>query len=66
MLARVRRLEAVRAPSSPFVREYGSFEAFTAWAEGQIEQGVLDPRDFPVVILCLRRWERDGTWEPLR
>jgi hypothetical protein len=62
MLARVRRLEAVRAPVSPIVRQWGSFEAFQAWAEAEIAAGVLDPTDFPIVVLCLARWEREKLW----
>jgi len=59
MLARVRRLEAVRAPTSPFVRDYGSFDAFAAWVEGEIAAGALDV-DVRVVVHCLAKWDRDG------
>ena len=63
MLTRVRRLEQVRAPVlSPIIQAFGSFEAFTAWTEEQVEAGALDSRDMPVVVRCLARWERDGTW----
>jgi len=63
MLARVQRIEAVRAPVlSPIAAAHGSFEAFAAWCDEQMSAGVLDPRDFPVLVLCLRSWERDGTW----
>lgn len=62
MLARVRRLEAVRAPASPIVREWGSFETFEGWANDQIATGVLDSRDFPIVVICLARWEREKLW----
>ena len=63
MLTRVRRLEQVRTPVlSPIVQAFGSFDAFTAWTEEQVEAGALDPRDMPVVVSCLARWERDGTW----
>lgn len=24
--------------------------------------GLLDGRDFPLIILCLRRWEEKGVW----
>jgi len=41
---------------------FGSFAAFEAHCEAEITAGRLDPRDFPVVIMCLRRWEDDGTW----
>lgn len=63
MLARIRRIEAVRAPMlSPFALAFGSFDAFAAWANDEIATGVLDPRDFPIIVHCLRRWEADGTW----
>lgn len=63
MLARVRRIEAVRAPAlSPITLAFGSFDMFAAWSDGQVADGVLDPRDFPIVVHCLRRWEADGTW----
>lgn len=61
LLTRVARLEAARAPAaSPIAAAFGSFDAFLAWADEQA--GALDPLDFPVVVHCLRRWERDGTW----
>lgn len=62
LLARVRRLEAARAPGSPFVREYGSFEAFVAWAEAKVLSGDFGP-EVRVVVQCFARWERDGVWE---
>lgn len=65
MLARVRRLEAVRAPGSPFVRDYGSFEAFAAWVEGEIAAGVLGV-EVRLVVRCFERWERDGVWDTAR
>ena len=60
LFARVRRLESVQAPVSPLVRAYGSFEAFTAWADAEVAAGVLDPINFPIVVICLQRWEREG------
>jgi hypothetical protein len=63
MLARVKRIEAVRAPMlSPIALAFGSFDTFTAWAEKQMAAGVLDRGDFPVVVHCLASWERDSTW----
>ncbi len=63
MLARVKRIEAARAPAvSPIALAFGSFDGFTAWAGEQMAARTLCPVDFPVVILCLDRWERDGTW----
>lgn len=63
MLARVRRIEAARAPVlSPIALAFGSFDTFAGWADEQMAAGVLDPLDFPIVLHCLRRWEGDGTW----
>ncbi len=63
MLARVKRIEAARAPAlSPIALAFGSFDTFAAWADEQQRESVLDPLDFPVVVHCLRRWEGDGTW----
>lgn len=53
-------MEAVRAPASPIVRAYGSFEAFRTWADAGIAAGVLDPIDFPIVVICLAKWEREA------
>lgn len=47
---------------SPFALAFGSFDAFAAWSDEQVADGVLDPRDFPIIVHCLRRWEADGTW----
>lgn len=64
MLARVQRLEAARqGPRSPFARLYGSFEAFAEGVQAQIGPGGLDRTGMPIVLDCLRRWERDGVWE---
>jgi hypothetical protein len=62
MLSRVRRIEALHAPAvSPIAQAFRSFEAFGVWADAQMAAGVLDNRDFPIVVHCLERWERDGT-----
>jgi hypothetical protein len=62
---RVKRIEDARKPPlSPFVKGYGSFDA---WVENHvlpdIESGALDGRDMIEVIAALRGWETDGTWE---
>ncbi len=63
MLSRVRRLEAARAaPVSPFARVYGSMDEFEAEANAGIEAGQLDSVDMPIVVACLRRWDREGVW----
>lgn len=63
MLARVRRIEAVRAPvRSPISRDYGSFDAFAAECDAMMAAGKLDRHDFPVILYCLRKWETDGIW----
>lgn len=62
LLARVRRLERSRALGSPIAAAFGSFEAFEAHCAAELAAGHLDPRDFPVIIMCLGRWEVDGTW----
>ena len=63
MLARVQRLEQARCLRSPFALAFGSFEAFEAECRAEIHAGRLDRTDFPVVLHCLARWERDGTWQ---
>lgn len=62
LLARVRRLEAARTKVSPFVRDYGSFEAFEAEVRVGIEARAYDRIDMTSVLNCLRRWESNGTW----
>lgn len=63
MLARVQRLEQSRFQRSPFALAFGSLDAFAADCETDMFAGRLDRADFPVVLHCLARWERDGTWE---
>lgn len=63
MLARVQRLEVARSTASPIARLYGSFEAFADGVQADINAGKLDRTDMPVVLDCLRRWERDGIWQ---
>lgn len=62
MQARVRRLEQVRRTMSPFVVAFGSFAAFETHCNQQMKGGLFDPRDFPVIIMCLRAWEEQGIW----
>jgi len=69
LLSRVAKLEAARAGTrSPFVRHFGSFEAFEDQTRAEVDAGKLDRIDMlgangdGGVLGCLRRWERDGTW----
>jgi len=62
MLARVRRLEAARTRVSPFVRSFGSVEAFEASVQDGVEAGTLDRRDMADVVACVQRWHRDEVW----
>ena len=64
LLAQVRAIKAARQPRpSPFVAIYGSFEAFADECMTEVRAGKLCRTDMPVVIECLRRWERDGAWQ---
>ena len=60
MLARVQRLEQSRSPVSVFVAAWGSFDAFAAECEADMDAGRLDRADFSEVLRCLSRWETDG------
>lgn len=61
--ARVQRLERQRAPVvSPIVMAFGSFEALAEQCDRDVEAGTLDARDFPIVLNCLARWEREGIY----
>jgi len=62
MLARVRRLEVARSTASPIARLYGSFEAYAEGVQADIDAGKLDGIDMPVILDCLRRWERERLW----
>lgn len=62
MLARVQRLEVARSTASPIARLYGSFDAFAEGVQADIDAGKLDRTDMPVVLDCLRRWEREKVW----
>lgn len=59
MLGRVRRLEAARTMVSPFVRAFGSLEAFSDSAQAGVDAGTLDRRDMADVVTCVQRWHRD-------
>lgn len=63
MLARVRQIEAVRAPMlSPFEVAYGSLDAWQAHCRAGMEAGHLDGPDVTAVMLAVARWHRDGVW----
>lgn len=62
MLARVRRLETARTMVSPFVRAFGSVEAFEADVQTRVDAGALDRRDMADVVACVQRWHRDEVW----
>lgn len=63
MLARVEKLEAVRAmPKSPFDYAYGSYDAFEADTKARALAGTLDLADIEGVLASIRRWNRDGVW----
>jgi hypothetical protein len=62
MLARVQRLEQARRPTSPFEIWFGSLDAWEAEVRAEIDAGILDPTDMPVVMMAVRRWHREGAW----
>lgn len=62
MAVRVRRLEREAAPASPIVRAYGSFDAYAAKVQADIDAGRLDSRDMAVVVSALRAWETNRVW----
>jgi len=62
MLARVRRLETARTVISPFVRAFGSLDAFENAAQAGVDAGTLDRRDMADVVACVQRWHRDAVW----
>lgn len=63
MLARVRRLESARTMVSPFVRAFGSLDAFVDATQAGVDAGVLDRRDMADVVACVHRWHRDEAWK---
>lgn len=67
MLQRVAKLEAQLAPRlSPIAALYGSTEAFAQECMAGVEAGKLCSTDMPVLLDCLRRWDREGSWNVRR
>ena len=67
MLQRVAKLEAQLAPRlSPIAALYGSTEAFAAECMAEVEAGKLCGTDMPIILDCLRRWDREGSWDVRR
>lgn len=63
MLARVRRIEAVRMPAlSPIEADFGSLDAFDAHCRAGIAAGIYDEIDMPVIILAVRRWHCESSF----
>lgn len=63
LLLQVKQLKAAQEPRpSPIAALYGSVDAFAAECMGGVEAGKLCGTDMPVVIDCLRRWDREGSW----
>ena len=67
LLKRVAKLEAARNPRpSPIAAIYGSTEAFAAECMAEVDAGKLCSADMPVLLDCLRRWDREGSWDVRR
>ncbi|WP_444463922.1 hypothetical protein [Rhodobacter capsulatus] len=67
MLKRVAKLEAQLAPRlSPIAALYGSTEAFAQECMEGVASGKLCGTDMPVLLDCLRRWDREGSWDVRR
>lgn len=67
MLQRVAKLEAQLAPRlSPIAALYGSTDAFAAECMAEVEAGKLCSTDLPIILDCLRRWDREGSWDVRR
>jgi len=67
MLQRVAKLEAQLAPRlSPIAALYDSTEAFAADCMAEVEAGKLCGTDMPIILDCLRRWDREGSWDVRR
>ncbi len=67
MLQRVAKLEAQLAPRlSPIAALYGSTEAFAADCMAEVDAGKLCGTDMPIILDCLRRWDREGSWDVRR
>ena len=57
LLARVAKLEQAR--TSPWLRLIGPIDEFDAYIRDGIALGELDPRDAPVVLASVRRWQAE-------
>lgn len=67
MLQRVAKLEAQLALRlTPIAALYGSTEAFAADCMAEVEAGKLCSTDMPIILDCLRRWDREGSWDVRR
>ncbi|WP_236105342.1 hypothetical protein [Zavarzinia marina] len=62
MALKVRRLEQTSSPASLIVLAYGSFDAFAAHVQIDIDACKLDQRDMAAVVNALRGWEINGVW----
>jgi hypothetical protein len=63
LLQRLARLEAARTPRpSPIVAIYGSLEVFAAETMAEVKTGKLCGTDMPIILDCLRRWDREESW----
>ena len=62
MLARVQRIENARSPTSKFERAWGPLADWEAECQSGIDEGRLDLRDMPVVMMALRRWHTEEVW----
>jgi hypothetical protein len=51
---------------SPFERWYGSLGTFEAETQAQVDAGVLDPIDMPILLRCIRQWHANSLWGGLR
>ncbi len=60
LLERVTKLERRHSGPSPIELWYGSFDAFDAQAQKQIDGGALCKADMPVILDILRGWHVNG------
>ena len=67
LLSQVKQLQAAQEPRpSPIAALYGSVDAFAAECMAGVEAGKLCPVDMPIILDCLRRWDREGSWNVRR